>query len=172
MTFKDLRNQRQKTRTHHFGAGRPCIDMAMGTALVAAVPEIDLQSRELSALQGWKNALKDSHRLQAVKDDSSRKNAASVEKRMPQLLSGRSIVRATFRELAEPSDVLLWAIRHERVNPKGVLWVGDALQTPIGMAGAIHFSMTAIDKNNAIGLTAPGTEVLQQVEETAITPPP
>lgn len=90
---------------------------------------------------------------------------------MPQRQSGRSIVTATFRELAEPSDVLLWAVRHERVNTQGVLWVGDALQTPIGMAGAIHLSMAAVDKNNAIGLTAPGTEVLQQVEETAITPP-
>ena len=91
---------------------------------------------------------------------------------MPQLQSGRSNVTATFRELAEPIDVLLWAVRHERVNPQGVLWVGDALQTPIGMAGAIHFSMAAVDKNNAIGLTAPGTQVLQKVEETAITPPP
>ena len=40
------------------------------------------------------------------------------------------------------------------------------------MAGAIHLSMAAVNKDNAIGSTAPGTEVLQQVEETAITPTP
>ena len=72
MPFKDLRNQRQQIRTHHLGAGGPCIDMAMGTALVAAVPEIDLQRCELSALQWRKNALNDSHQLQAVNADSSR----------------------------------------------------------------------------------------------------
>ena len=65
MLFKDLRNQRQQIRTHHLGAGGPCIDMAVSAALVAAVPEIDLQGCELSALQWRENALKDSHRLRA-----------------------------------------------------------------------------------------------------------
>ena len=78
----------------------------------------------------------------------------------------------TLRELKEPGDVLLRAIGHERVNPQGILRIGDALQAAIGMAGAIHFSMAAVDKNNPIGSSAPGTEVLQQVEETAITPTP
>ena len=32
--------------------------------------------------------------------------------------------------------------------------------------------MAAVNKDNAIGSTAPGTEVLQQIEETAITPTP
>ena len=82
MSFKDLRNQRQKIRRHHLGAGGPCIDMAMGTALVAAVAEIDLQRCELSALQGRENARNDSHRIQANKADSSRQNASRQEKRV------------------------------------------------------------------------------------------
>ena len=72
MPFKDLRNQRQQIRTHHLGAGGPCIDMAVGTALVAAVAEIDLQRCELSALQGRENGLNNSHRLHADEADSSR----------------------------------------------------------------------------------------------------
>ena len=72
MTFKDLRNQRQKLRSHHLGAGRPCIDMAMGAALVAAVAEIHLQCCERSAFQGRENALNNSHRRQADRADSSR----------------------------------------------------------------------------------------------------
>ena len=72
MPFKDLRNQRQQIRTHHLGAGGPCIDMAVGTALVAAVTEIDLQCCELSALQGRENGLNNSHRLHADEADSSR----------------------------------------------------------------------------------------------------
>ena len=46
MPFKDLRNQRQQIRTHHLGAGGPCIDMAVGTTLVAAVAEVDLPASE------------------------------------------------------------------------------------------------------------------------------
>ena len=72
MPFKDLRNQRQQIRSHHLGAGGPCIDMAVGTALIAAVAEIDLQCCELSALQGRENALSNSHRLLADAADSSR----------------------------------------------------------------------------------------------------
>ena len=88
MPFKDLRNQRQQIRTHHLGAGGPCIDMAVGTALVAAIAEIDLQRCELSALQGRENGLYNSHRLHADEADSSRKNASRLEKRMlPQLSS-------------------------------------------------------------------------------------
>ena len=81
--------------------------------------------------------------------------------------------RRTLRgKRTEPGDVLLRAVRHECINPQGILRIGDALQTPVGMAWAIHLSMTAVNKDNAIGSTAPGTEVLQQVEETAITPTP
>ena len=88
MLFKDLRNQRQQLRTHHLGARGRCIDMAVGTALVAAVTEIDLQCCELSALQGRENGLNNSHRLHADEADSSRKNASRLEKRMlPQLSS-------------------------------------------------------------------------------------
>ena len=72
MPFKDLRNQRQQIRTHHLGAGGPGIDMAVGTTLVAAVAEIDLQRCELSALQGRENGLNNSHRLHADEADSSR----------------------------------------------------------------------------------------------------
>ena len=72
MALKNLRNQRQKIRRHHLGAGRPGIDMAMGTTLVAAIPEIDLQRCELTALQGRENTLNDSHRLLANQADSSR----------------------------------------------------------------------------------------------------
>ena len=72
MPFKDLRNQRQQIRTHHLGAGGPGIHMAVGTALVAAVAEIDLQRCELSALQGRKNSLSNSHQLLADEADSSR----------------------------------------------------------------------------------------------------
>ena len=72
MPFKDLRNQRQQIRTHHLGAGGPSIDMTVGTALVAAVAEIDLQRCELSALQGRENGLNNSHRLHADEADSSR----------------------------------------------------------------------------------------------------
>ena len=54
MPFKDLRNQCQKIRRHHLGAGGPCIDMAMGTALVAAVAQVDLQCGQSSPLQWWK----------------------------------------------------------------------------------------------------------------------
>ena len=86
MPFKDLRNQRQQIRTHHLGAGGPGIDMAVGTTLVAAVAEIDLQRCELSALQGWENGLNNSHRLLADKADSSRQNASILEKRMLSLL--------------------------------------------------------------------------------------
>ena len=82
MPFKDLRNQGQKIRSHHLDAGRACIDMAMGAALVAAVPEIDLQRCELSALQGRENARNDSHRIRANKADSSRQNASRQEKRV------------------------------------------------------------------------------------------
>ena len=84
MPFKDLRNQRQQIRTHHLGAGGPCIDMAVGTALVAAVAEIDLQRCELSALQVRENALHDSHRLTSNEADSSRQNASRQEKQRPQ----------------------------------------------------------------------------------------
>ena len=49
MPLKDLRNQGQKIRTHHLGAGRACIHMAMGAALVAAVAEIHLQRGETLA---------------------------------------------------------------------------------------------------------------------------
>ena len=66
----------------------------------------------------------------------------------------------TLRELTEPGDVLLRTIRHERINPEGILRIGDALQAAIGMAGAIHFSMAAVNKDNPIGSTTPGTEVL------------
>ena len=72
MPFKDLRNQRQQIRTHHLGAGGPCIDMAVGTALVAAVAKIDLQRCELSALQGRENGLNNCHQLHADEADSSR----------------------------------------------------------------------------------------------------
>ena len=72
MPFKDLRNQSQQICTHHLGAGGPCIDMAVGTTLVAAVAEIDLQRCELSALQGRENGLNNSHRLHADEADSSR----------------------------------------------------------------------------------------------------
>ena len=74
MPFKDLRNQGQKIRSHHLDAGRACIDMAMGAALVAAVPEIDLQRCELSALQWRKKSLNDSHRHPTDKADSSRQH--------------------------------------------------------------------------------------------------
>ena len=74
MPFKDLRNQGQKIRSHHLDAGRACIDMAMGAALVAAVPEIDLQRCELSALQWRKKPLNDSHRHPTDKADSSRQH--------------------------------------------------------------------------------------------------
>ena len=83
MPFKDLRNQRQQIRTHHLGAGGPCIDMAVGTTLVAAVAEVDLQRCELSALQGRENGLNNSHRLHADEADSSRQNMSWREKRMP-----------------------------------------------------------------------------------------
>ena len=86
MPFKDLRNQRQQIRTHHLGAGGPGIDMAVGTALVAAVAEIHLQCCELSALQGRENALSNSHRLLADEADSSRQNMPWREKRMLTLL--------------------------------------------------------------------------------------
>ena len=46
--------------------------MAVGTTLVAAVAEIDLQCCELSALQGRENGLNNSHRLHADEADSSR----------------------------------------------------------------------------------------------------
>ena len=72
MPFKDLRNQGQKIHSHHLGAGRACIDMAMGAALVAAVPEIDLQRCELSALQGRENPFNDSHQHATDNADSSR----------------------------------------------------------------------------------------------------
>ena len=72
MPFKDLRNQSQQIRTHHLGTGGPCIDMAVGTTLVAAVAEIDLQRCELSELQGRENGLNNSHRLHADEADSSR----------------------------------------------------------------------------------------------------
>jgi hypothetical protein len=58
--------------------------MTMGTALVAAVAEIDLQRCELSALQVRENALYDSHRLTSNEADSSRQNASRREKRIPQ----------------------------------------------------------------------------------------
>ena len=77
MPFKDLRNQRQQIRTHHLGAGGPCIDMAVGTTLVAAVAEIDLQCCELSALQGRENGLYNSHRLHADEADSSRQTTGA-----------------------------------------------------------------------------------------------
>ena len=77
MPFKDLRNQRQQIRTHHFGAGGPCIDMAVGTALVAAVTEIDLQCCEVSSLQGRENGLNNSHRLDADEADSSRQTTGA-----------------------------------------------------------------------------------------------
>ena len=86
MPFKDLGNQRQQIRTHHLGAGGPCIDMAVGTTLVAAVAEIDLQRCELSALQGRENGLSNSHRLHADMADSSRQNASRRKKRMLPLL--------------------------------------------------------------------------------------
>ena len=54
MPFKDLRNQRQQIRTHHLGAGGPCIDMAVGTTLVAAVAEVDLQRAQPITLYRWK----------------------------------------------------------------------------------------------------------------------
>ena len=53
MPFKDLRNQGQKIRSHHLGAGRACIDMAMGAALVAAVAQVDLERGQNSPLQ-WR----------------------------------------------------------------------------------------------------------------------
>ena len=87
MPFKNLRNQSHKIRTHHLGASGPGIDMAVGTALIAAVAEIDLQCCELSALQGRENGLNNSHRLHADEADSSRKNASRLEKRMLQQLS-------------------------------------------------------------------------------------
>ena len=86
MPFKDLRNQRQQIRTHHLGAGGPCIDMAVGTALIAAVAEIDLQCCELSALQWRENGLNNSHRLHADEADSSRQNMSWRKKRMLPLL--------------------------------------------------------------------------------------
>ncbi len=49
MPFKDLRDQPQKIRTHHLGAGRACIHMAMGAALVAAITKIHLQRGETLA---------------------------------------------------------------------------------------------------------------------------
>jgi len=72
MPFKDLRNQRQKLRSHHLGAGRPRIHVAMGAALVAAVAEIHLQCCERSAFQGRENALNNSHRRQAGRADFPR----------------------------------------------------------------------------------------------------
>ena len=55
--------------------------------------------------------------------------------------------RTTLGKLTEPGDVLLRAIGHERVNPQGILRIGDASQSPIGMAGAIHLSMAAVNKD-------------------------
>ena len=72
-------------------------------------------------------------------------------------------------KLAEPGDVLVRTVGHQHVNPQGILWIGDSLQAPIGVAGPIHFAMAAVDENNAVGLTTPGPEVLQQVEEASIT---
>ena len=72
MPVEDLRNQRQQIRRHHLGAGGPCIDMAMGAALVAAVPEIDLQRCELSALQWRENPFNDRHQHPTDNADSSR----------------------------------------------------------------------------------------------------
>ena len=86
MPLKDLRNQRQQIRTHHLCARGPCIDMAVGTALVAAVTEIDLQCCEVSSLQGRENGLNNSHRLDADEADSSRQNMSWREKRMLPLL--------------------------------------------------------------------------------------
>ena len=86
MPFKDLRNQLQQISSHHLGAGGPCIDMAVGTALVAALTKIDLQCCELSALQGRENGLNNSHRLHADEADSSRQNVSWRKKRMLPLL--------------------------------------------------------------------------------------
>ena len=71
-------------------------------------------------------------------------------------------------KLAEPGDVLLRTVGHQYINAQGILRISDALQAPIGVAGPIHFAMAAVNENNAIGLTTPSPEVLQQVEETAI----
>ena len=72
-------------------------------------------------------------------------------------------------KLAEPGDVLLRTVGHQDINAQGILRICDALQAPIGVAGPIHFAMAAVDENNAVGLTTPGPEVLQQVEEPSIT---
>jgi hypothetical protein len=60
--------------------------MAVGTTLVAAVAEIDLQRCELSALQGRENGLNNSHRLDSDEADSSRQNMSWRKKRMFPLL--------------------------------------------------------------------------------------
>ena len=86
MPFKNLRNQSQQIRTHHLGASGPGIDMAVGTALIAAVAEIDLQCCELSALQGRENGLSNSHRLHADEAYFSR-NTTDVNKPGGSLLS-------------------------------------------------------------------------------------
>ena len=41
--LKHLRNQIQQIGRHHFGPGRTGVDMAMATALIAAVSEVHLQ---------------------------------------------------------------------------------------------------------------------------------
>ena len=90
MALKNLRNQRQKIRSHHLGAGRPSIHMAMGTALVAAVPKIDLQRCELSALQWRENPLNDSHRHPTDNADSSRQQIG-VELVLVDTINGSSL---------------------------------------------------------------------------------
>ncbi len=47
------RDELQQLRRHHFGAGGPGIDMAMGAALVAAVAQVDLERGQNSPLQ-WR----------------------------------------------------------------------------------------------------------------------
>ena len=86
MAIEYLRNQRKQILSHHLSARWPCIDMAVSTALVAPVAEIDLQCCEKFSLKGRENGLNNSHRLHADKADSSRQNASRLEKRMLPLL--------------------------------------------------------------------------------------
>ena len=64
--------------------------MAMGAALVAAVPEIDLQRCELSALQWREKPLNDSHRQLTDNADSSRKQIG-VELVLVDTINGSSL---------------------------------------------------------------------------------
>ena len=64
--------------------------MAMGAALVAAVPKIDLQRCELSALQWRENPLNDSHRHLTDNADSSRQQIG-VELVLVDTINGSSL---------------------------------------------------------------------------------